>query len=397
MASAKTEPLAGWSTRAVHAGQEQAEPEFSLTTPVYLTSTYVFPDTQSVIDYRAGNLDHPEYGRYYNPTQRVAEKKIASLEGAQDALLFSSGMAAITATMLAVLKTGDHVIATHDCYHGIRNLITQHLSRWGIEHTIVKTGDWQALEDAIRPTTRMMFTETPTNPYLNVVDLERFCAIAKKHKIKTVIDATFSTPINTRPHEFGIDIVIHSCTKYLAGHNDTMSGVVTGKRGFVEVIREFQAITGGIAGPFDAYLLIRGLKTLSLRVQQANKSALAIAEFCHAHPKIERVCYPLHPSHPNYEIACKQMSGGGGVVSFVLRGGLDAAKQFCDALKIPKFGPSLGGVESLFQAPALLSYGGMTADERAAVGIEDGLIRYSVGVEDTEDLLRDLSQALDRL
>lgn len=387
-------PSRGIQTLAVHGGDQQ-NPTYSLTTPLYLTSTYVFPDSQSVIDYRAGVLDHPEYGRYNNPTVRAAERKVAALENTEDACMFSSGMAAITAIMLALLKSGDHIVVTHDCYHGIRNLVTNHLARFGITHTIVKTGDWEALEKAIIPrTTKLLFTETPTNPYLNIVDLQKFVEVAKANKVKTAIDATFSTPVNTRPHDYGIDLVVHSGTKYLAGHNDSLSGVVTGREGFIEVIREFQHISGAVCSPFEAYMLIRGLKTLPLRVRAANQTALQLATFLEQQHGVKKVYYPLLPSHNGYEIAKQQMQGGGGVISFVLEGGLDRVARFCDALRIPQIAPSLGGPESLFQAVAMLSYGGMTPEERKAIGIEDGLIRYSVGLEDVADLQQDLAQAL---
>ncbi|GBD27609.1 Cystathionine beta-lyase [bacterium HR30] len=252
------------------------------------------------------------------------------------------------------------------------------------------------MEESIRQTTRLIFSESPTNPYNRVLDLEKVAAIGRRHRVKTIIDSTFATPINQRPIEFGVDLVIHSATKYLGGHNDLLAGVVCGSRDLISGIRDLQGITGAVVDPFAAYLLIRGLKTLALRVERQNANATRIAEFLARHPKVERVHYPGLPTHPEHEVAKRQMKGFGGVVSFEVRGDLATASRVVDACKIPRIAPSLGGVESLIEQPALMSFYELTTEERLQIGIRDNLIRYSVGIEDADDLIADLAQALDQ-
>jgi cystathionine gamma-synthase len=367
-----------------------------LTTPIVQTSTYTFADTRELCDHFEGRIDREEYGRYGNPTQRVAEEKLAALEGAEAGLLFSSGMAAITTTLFAILARGAHVVVTDDAYRRTRQFLNQTLRRYGVDVSTVPAGDYQRIEEAIRPTTRIIFSESPTNPYNRVVDLERLSEIARRCRVKTIIDSTFATPINQRPLEFGIDLVIHSATKYLGGHNDLLAGAVLGSAGLVAGIRDLQAVTGAVPDPLSAYLLIRGLKTLALRVARQNENAERIAAFLDGHPKISRVHYPSLASHPEHEIAKRQMKGFGGVVSFEVQGDIHTATRLVDACKIPRIAPSLGGVESLIEQPALMSFYELTTEERLQVGIKDTLVRYSVGVEDTEDLIADLRQALEQ-
>ena len=386
----------GPSTTAVHAGEPRPKPANALATPIVQTATYSFANTQELIDHFDGKIDRVEYGRYGNPTQRIAEAKLAALEGAGDCLLFASGMAAMTTTLFAILSRGTHVVVTDDSYRRTRQFLNQTLQRYGIEVSTVPAGDYDALEDAIRPTTRALVSESPTNPYNRIMDLARFADIGRRHRVKTVIDGTFATPYNQRPLEFGIDLVMHSATKFLGGHNDLLAGAVLGSRDLVDAVRSLQAITGAVIDPFAAYLLVRGLKTFALRMERQNANAQALAEFLAGHPHVGAVHYAGLPSHPQHEVARKQMRGYGGVVSFEVRGDLAAASRVVDGCRIPYIASSLGGVESLIEQPAIMSFYELTTDERLAIGIKDSLIRYSVGIEDAEDLIADLAEALDR-
>jgi cystathionine gamma-synthase len=400
---APSEPIAhelpgplGPSTTAVHAGEPRPKPAHALATPIVQTATYSFANTQELVDHFEGKIDRVEYGRYGNPTQRIAEAKLAALEGAEDCLLFSSGMAAMTTALFAILSRGTHVVVTDDSYRRTRQFLNQTLHRFGIEVSTVPAGDYDALEDAIRPTTRALVSESPTNPYNRIMDLARFAEIGRRHRVKTIIDGTFATPYNQRPLEFGIDLVMHSATKFLGGHNDLLAGAVLGSRELVDGIRSLHAISGAVVDPFAAYLLVRGLKTFALRMERQNANAQAVAEFLIRHPRVSAVHYAGLPSHPQHEIAKKQMRGYGGVVSFEVRGDLAAASRVVDACRIPYIASSLGGVESLIEQPAIMSFYELTTEERLAIGIKDSLIRYSVGVEDADDLIADLAQALDR-
>jgi cystathionine gamma-synthase len=295
-----------------------------------------------------------------------------------------------------MLSRGTHVVVTDDSYRRTRQFLNQTLHRYGIEVSTVPAGDYEALEDAIRPTTRVLVSESPTNPYNRVLDLERFAEIGRRHRVKTVIDGTFATPYNQRPLEWGVDVVVHSATKYLGGHNDLMAGAVLGSRDIVEAVRGLQGVTGAVISPFVAFLLVRGLKTFALRMERHNATAQVMAEFLAAHPKVERVHYAGLASHPEHDVAKRQMRGFGGVVSFEVRGDLVAASRVVDSCRIPYIAVSLGGVESLIEQPAIMSFYELTTEERLAVGIKDNLIRYSVGIEDAPDLIADLAQALDR-
>jgi cystathionine gamma-synthase len=386
----------GISTLAVHAGEPRPKPGNALATPIIQTATYTFADTEELSAHFERRIEREEYGRYGNPTQRIAEQKLAVLEGAEDCLLFASGMAAITTTLFAVLSRGSHVVVTDDSYRRTRQFLTQVLQRYGIEVSTAPAGDYVAIQDAIRPTTRVLLSESPTNPYNYVLDLDRFSEIGKRHRVKTIIDATFATPFNQRPLEFGIDLVLHSATKYLGGHNDLLAGAVLGSAGIIDGIRSLQAVTGAVVDPFAAYLLVRGLKTFALRVERQNANAQALAEFLAKHPRVTAVHYPGLPSHPQHEVARRQMKGFGGVVSFEVKGDQKATSRIVDACRIPQIAPSLGGVESLIEQPALMSFYELTTEERLSVGIKDNLIRYSVGIEDVEDLIDDLTNALDQ-
>lgn len=385
------------STAAVHGGEERVKPGHSLTTPIVQTSTYAFRDSAEVDDFISGRAQRIDYGRYGNPTQRAAELKLAELEGAEDGLLFASGMNAVTTTLLAMLSQGQHAVVLDDCYRKTRQFGEKVLKRFGIEVTFVPPGDYEAIEEVIRPNTRALVTESPTNPHLNVLDLHRLVAIARPRRVKVIIDSTFATPYNQRPLEFGVDLVLHSATKYLGGHNDIMAGAVLGPAGLISAIKDFRGIMGGTIDPHCAYLLIRGLKTFPLRMARQNGTAQRMAEFLEGHPKVRRVYYPGLKSHPHHAVAREQMAGFGGVVSFDVDGDLAQTLRFIDSLKVPYIGPSLGGVESMVSHPATVSYYELSREERLEVGIRDELVRYAVGVEDPEDLIEDLAQALEKI
>lgn len=389
----------GPSTRAVHGGTNRPYSHHSISMPIVQAATYTFDDTSDLVDFMESRLwgqetQRTEYGRYGNPTIKEAESRLAKLDNAGDALLFSSGMAAITSVILAMLPTGAHVIMTDDCYRRTRQFCQTFLKRLGISCSIVPAGDYPAIEAAILPETRLLISESPTNPYLRVLDYERLVSIAGTHHLKTLVDSTFATPLNCRPLDFGVDLVVHSATKYLGGHNDLLAGVVTGEVGLLSALRDSLGVMGAVSDPHNAYLLLRGLKTLGLRVERQNANGQAVAEYLETQPAVERVWYPGLASHPDQELAERYHTGHGGVVSFNIRGDLDLTSRFIDALTIPLIAASLGGVESLVEQPALMSYYELSTEERLQVGMSDNLVRLSLGIEDTEDLIADLDQAL---
>ncbi len=385
------------STLAVHAGEGRRKPYGAVTTPIVQTSTYTFADTAEIREFvrrkEAGApKEREEYGRYGNPTQETVERKIAALEGGERALLFASGMNAITTTLFSFLSAGDHMVLVDGCYRRTREFASEYLSRWGIEISWAPIDDFAALEAALRPNTRLIFTETPTNPYLRIMDLDRLAEIARAHDVLTLIDSTFATPLNLRPLAQGLDLVVHSATKYLGGHNDLLAGVVIGRAELLEKVEASRAVLGGIGNPLEAYLLLRGLKTLSLRVQRQNENGERVAAFLEGHPEVEQVFYPGLPSHPDHAVALRQMRGFGGVVSFQVRGGLERTAAFMDRLQLPYIGPTLGGVESIAQQQAI--FVSSDPEERRKSGIADNLVRYALGIEDAEDVITDLKQAL---
>jgi len=384
----------GLSTRAVHAGEDREHYADAVTTPIVQTSTYVFKDSKVIDDYAKGKTDRFEYGRYGNPTEKVTQQRIASLEGAEQCVLFASGMSAITTTILALVRSGDHLIITDDAYKKTLEFCSIYLQRFGIDCSIVPFGDYDALDAAVRPNTRFIFSESPTNPYLNIFDLVKLRKIAAKHKVTTLIDSTFATPCNQRPLEFGVDLVIHSCTKYLGGHNDLLAGAVLGSKEIVGKVRDLHKAFGGVIDPHCCYLLLRGLKTFPLRVERLNKTATEVAHFLEGHPCVTKVYYPGLKSHRHHNIARAQMTGYGGVVTFDIKGGLTEAKKFLDALELCFIAPSFGGTETLITHPATVSYYNLTRKQRYALGITDTLTRLAVGVEDVEDIIADLDQAL---
>ena len=387
---------AGPSTVAVHAGEARRKALDAITDAIVCSSTYTFDDTQSVIDFIEQKQSREEYGRYGNPNERVVEAKLAAMEGAEEALVFSSGMAAIVGVFMAKLSAGDEIVFFDQCYHRSREFCFKHLARFGVVTHQVKTGDFDAMEKAITPRTKMLVSESPTNPHLTCIDLEQFVALGKAHEVETLIDATLATPLNLRPIEYGVDYVLHSATKYLGGHNDLLAGVIAGSNEKLETVRSLRGIMGGINSPHNLYLLQRGLKTFQLRMQRHNENGQAIAEFLEAHPRIERVYYPGLASHPSHAIARQSMRGYGGLVTFLVK---DAdwreTADIIDRVKIPRIGPSLGGVESLIEQPLVMSYFNHAPADRERYGITDNMIRMSCGIEDTRDLIADLQQALE--
>ena len=390
------------STDVVHAGEARFRSHDSLTVPIVQTSVYTFPTAEALVEYTEESMfwDEPqreEYGRYGNPTVRAAEAKLAALEAGQDAILVSTGMGAVTSTLLLMLSAGDHMILTDECYHSTLVFCEKFLPRYGVECSIVPHGDYEALEAVIRPNTKLIFSESPTNPFMHCVDFERLVGIAKAHNLKTIIDTTFATPINLRALDHGVDLVIHSVTKYLAGHNDLMAGTVIGSYDLITPLRQAQGLLGNLVAPQTAYLILRGIKTLALRVERQNANGLAVARYLEGHPKVRRVWYPGLASHRDHELAARTMRGAGGVVSFEVEGEAEDAYTFLNALKIPAIGPSLGGVESIISPLAVMGYADLPPEERLKLGIRDELIRFCIGIEDAEDLIADLDQALAQL
>jgi cystathionine gamma-synthase len=392
-----TTPQRGPSTLAVHGGEPAVRASRSITEPLVLASTYPFGDTAELRAYMQGELDRPpEYGRYGNPTIAAAEAKLAAIEGGDAAVLMASGMAAITTTLFAMLRAGAHVVLTTDVYRKTRLFARTILTKFGVEVSIVEP-ELEAIAAAINERTKLVFTEAPTNPYLRVVDLAPLVELCKAKRIKTVIDATFATPINMRPLELGVDLVIHSTTKYLGGHNDLLGGVVIGRGSIIEAVREHVGTLGPVCDPHNAFLLLRGLKTLALRMERHNASALALARMLAEHPKVAEVWYPLLESHIDHARARRYLRGGGGVISFEVHGGLAAGTRLVDAVTLPKLAPSLGGVDSLIEQPALMSFFDLAPEDRAALGIREGLVRLSVGIEDLDDLRADLLAGLEQV
>jgi cystathionine gamma-synthase len=384
----------GVSTRAVHGGERTGEKGASVATPIHQTSTFSFRDSEEVRAYAEGRKQRDEYGRYSNPTWRAVEGKLCELEGAEAAVLFASGMCAATTTFLALLPRGGHLIVTSDCYRRTRQFLRQYLSKLGVEVTVIPPADTIALKDAIRDGTTLFFTESPTNPYLRVIDLPETVRIAHERGVKVMVDSTFASPVNHAPLADGADLVIHSATKYLGGHNDLLAGVVAGPAEMVAPIREAVGVLGGVLDPHAAWLLLRGMKTLALRMERHNATALQLAAWLEEQPQVRRVWYPGLESHPDYAVATRLMQGFGGVVTFELESDLEGAIRFTDACRIPYIAPSLGGVDSLIEMPVLMSYWDQPIEERRRWGITDTLVRYSCGIEDAGDLIADLEQAL---
>jgi cystathionine beta-lyase len=377
-------------TVAVHGHGEPKHRSEPLATPIYQTSTFEVGDSDEQL--RVTSSDR-FYTRYGNPTHTAVEHAIARLEGTEASLLFASGMAAITTSVLALVRSGDHIVAQADLYGGTMKFFTQWLPKFGVEISLVETTDGDAFERAVRPNTRLLYLESPTNPTLKLADLDRAADVARKHKLISLIDNTFATPVNQRPAEHGIDLVLHSGTKYLAGHSDLICGIVTGRNQLVEEIHHARTTLGSSMDPHAAFLLLRGLKTLAVRVQRQNENALRVAEFLEKHGRVRRVYYPFLPSHPQRALAQRQMSGGGGLLSFEIDGSGEEARRLTESLRLFALAPSLGGVDSLVTMPVVTSHAMVLPEERKRMGITEQLIRLAVGIENVEDLIADLEQA----
>ena len=387
---------AGLSTKAVHAGERRQKPEGAIAAPIFTASTFTFESTDALLRFVDGLEEREEYGRYGTPNERSVEAKLAALEGAEEAVVYSSGMAAIVGLLMSRLNQGDEIVFFDQCYHRSREFCAKHLSRFGVVTHQVPTGDFDAMEAAITPKTKMLVSESPTNPHLTSVDLERFVSLGKAYEVETLIDATLATPYNLQPIQYGVDFVLHSATKYLGGHNDLLAGVICGTKEALAPIRSLRGILGSVNSSLNMYLLERGLKTFELRMQRHNENGQRIAEFLESHPRVERVYYPGLKSHPSHQIAASQMRGFGGLITFTIK---DAdwreTSRVVDAAKIPRIAPSLGGVESLIEQPLVMSYYHCSPEDRESFGIYDNMIRMSCGIENPEDLIADLAQALE--
>jgi len=379
---------ARFSTICLHAGQEPDPSTGAIITPIYQTSTYV----QEALGKHKGF----EYGRTQNPTRMALERNVAAIESGKAGFAFASGMAAIGA-IATMLKAGDHVVVSDNTYGGTFRLFDKVLRRYNLTFSYVDTSKLDEVERAFTSSTRLLFVETPTNPVMRITDLAAAADLAHRHDVRLVVDNTFASPYIQRPIEFGADLVVHSTTKYLNGHSDSVGGIVVAVReDDIAWLTFVQNAEGAILGPFDSWLVLRGTKTLTLRMQQHSATGLALAEFLAAHPKVQRVFYPGLPTHPQYELARRQMRGFGGMLAFEL-GSLAAAERLLNAVRLHALAESLGGVETLISHPATMTHASVPPDRRAAIGITDGMVRISAGLEDLDDLKEDLSQALDRV
>jgi cystathionine gamma-synthase len=389
------------ATVAIHGTGKIRKAYHAVSTPIVQTSNYSFDSTSEVLEFMKAKaqgriIREHEYGRYFNPTQQEVERKLAAIEGAERAITFSSGMSALILAVLAYVKKGGHVVFTSDCYRQTRDFANNWLTKFGIESTFVDPTA-EAIEQAIRPNTNLIFTELPTNPFLRVIDLVAVVKVAKRHKLLTIVDTTLATPYNIKPLAMGVDIVIHSATKYLGGHNDLVAGVALGGHALLEDLNKLERMAGATPGPHTCFLLERGLKTFGLRMQHHNDAGLTVAKFLESHPKVEKVFYPGLKSHPDYGVAKKQMRGNGSVISIRVKGNNKATCRFIDALELFLITPSLGGSESLVTQMAVMSFFDYTPEFRKALGITDNLVRLALGLEDIDDLIADLDQALSKV
>ena len=381
-------------TRAVHAGEPHGRESGALGVPIFQSATYSSPSTRAMLEVAAGRTEGNFYLRYGNTTTRAVERKLAALDEAQDALLFSSGMAAITTTLLSMVKSGDHILSSNAIYGNAQSFMQNTLSRFGVEVTFADATDPAALARLVRPRTRMLYAESPVNPTLAILDLPRLAQVARKAKIPFLLDATFSSPVNQQSLKLGVTLALHSATKYLGGHSDLLAGAACGPRALIGRIREMRKSLGGVADPHQAWLLARGMRTLEVRVNRQNEVALHVARWLERHPRVVRTLYPGLRSHPQHALARRQMKGFGGMVTFEVRGGVKGASRVADRLRLISLAPSLGGVESVICQPVLTSHRYVTEQDRRAAGIRDGMLRLSCGIEDPRDLVADLDRAL---
>ncbi|OGW33848.1 MAG: hypothetical protein A2X58_07140 [Nitrospirae bacterium GWC2_56_14] len=389
------------STLAIHGNGRLPKAHHAVSTPIMHTSNYYFDTADEVEDFMRAKgqgkvIREHEYARYGNPTQIETERKLAAIEGAERAVLYSSGMAAVLLAIMTFMKPGGHIIFTSDCYRQTRDFAINFLGKFGMDNSIVDPTA-EAIEKAIKPNTNIIFTESPTNPYLRVLDIPAIVKVAKAKKVLTIIDATLATPYNIKPIEMGVDVVIHSATKYLGGHNDLMAGVCLGSNALMTDLYKMQRMMGATPGPLTCFLLERGLKTFGMRMEHHNKAGLAVAQMLEAHPKIEKVWYPALKSHPDHKLGMEQMKGFGSVISFLVKGGNKETRQFIDALELFLITPSLGGSESLVTQMWAMSFFDYSEEYRKNIGMVDNLVRLALGLEDVDDLIFDLKQALDKI
>lgn len=386
------------STRSVHGTEELDEATGSVLAPIYQTVTFGFRSAEAVGRAVRGETSDFVYTRWDNPTTRILERKVADLEGAEDCAFFSSGMAAISTAVMTGLRKGDHVVATRDLYGETYRLIRDILPQFGVRTTMVDPEDLEAMEEKVSERTKLVYIETPTNPTLKLVDIERAAEIAHSVGATLAVDSTFASPLGQQPLRLGADLVLHGATKYLNGHSDVMAGAAAGRKDAIMEIRRMRKVLGGTMDPHAAFLVLRGIKTLSIRMKKHNESATALVEFLDSHPKVRRVNYPGLPDHPQHELAKRQMTNGfGGMFSFELKGSREDAMRFTESLRVATLGASLGAVETLVVQPAAMTHTQLTPEDRKKTGISDSLIRVSVGIEDAEDLIEDFSRALARV
>jgi len=387
----------GFATLAIHAGTQPDPATGPLNVPIYQTSTFVFADVEQGAARFAGEDPGYVYTRIGNPTQRVLEEKMAVLEEGEAALAFASGMAAITGVLLALVQSGDHLLADETLYGCTHNFFTHFLPKTGVEVTFQDLSDPANVTRGIKPNTKVVYFETPANPTLKLVDMAAVAAAAHRAGARVVVDNTFMSPYFQRPLNFGVDVVVHSATKFIGGHGDVIAGVAVGPEEFLGTVRRTTLKDlGGVIGPFDAWLLLRGLKTLALRMERHDHNAREVARFLAGHSMVDHVYYPGLPGHPQHELAKRQMTGFGGLIAFELKGGFEAARRMLNHLHLCRLAVSLGDAETLIQHPASMTHAAVAPEERLRMGISDSLIRLSVGLEDVGDIIDDLARALDR-
>jgi len=388
----------GINTRLVHSGEKPCPVTGALRMPIYQTATFVFDDVDQGARRFAGEEEGYIYTRLGNPTQTALEVKMADLEGGNAAIATASGMAAVTSATMAFLQQGDHVVSSEAVYGCTHSLFKELFPRYGIKVSFVDTSKPEEIENAIRPETKMLYLESPANPTMGLVDIEKAVIIAKEKNLKTVFDNTFMTPYFQRPLEMGIDIVIHSATKYIGGHGDVVAGIIVGNQDDITHIRGTTLKDfGGIISPFNSWLLLRGLKTLGLRMERINSNCAKVARFLHDHPKVDKIFYSGLPDHPQHELAKKQMEGFGGMVSFELKGGFSAGKNLMEEVNLCYLAVSLGDVDTLIQHPASMTHSTLDEEDQIEAGITPGMVRLSVGIEDVKDIIDDLENGLSRI
>jgi methionine-gamma-lyase len=383
-----------FATKAVHAGQHPDPVTGAVSVPIYASSTFVFQSAEQGAARFAGKETGYIYSRLGNPTVRALEESIAALEGGEDARATASGMAAISTAAMAVVKKGDHILAGDALYGGTHKVFTDILKGYGVECSLVDTSDLKAVEKAIKPNTKLLYIETPSNPMMKLTDMKAVSKIAKAHHITTIADNTFMSPYLQRPIEHGIDVVVHSITKSLSGHSDVLGGVIVGTKAFLKAMDPMYKNMGANLGPFEAWLTLRGIKTLHVRMERQTESAWKIAEWLEDHPKVEWVKYPGLKSHPQHALAKRQMDGFGSMMSFELKGGVEAGRRVMNNVKLCSLAVSLGAVETLISHPSSMTHAIVPREDRLKAGITDGLVRLSVGIEGVDDIIEDLDQAL---